>query len=166
MACCGIGLIEIPLVDDSSLKTENEAKDFKDFLLEITEGAPEGIRFGLKTDLAPRPFKEYLDSMENVKIGANYDSGNSSGIGYFPYEEVTILGDYVFNVHIKDRLYHGSSVRLGTGNADFKELFRGLKEIGYGGSFILQAARGEEGSEESEILSQMEFLRCWSKTLE
>lgn len=38
---------------------------------------------------------------------------------------------------------HGTIVELGTGSADFKELFRGLKEIGYNGSFILQVVAGK-----------------------
>lgn len=159
-------LIEIPLVDDSSLKNEREAEAFRDFILQILKNAPEDIKFGLETDLPPKRFKEYLDSFRQARIGANYDSGNSSGLGYLPYEEVTTLRDYIFNVHIKDRIYHGTTVELGTGSADFEELFRGLKEIAYKGSFILQAARGEDGCEKDTIIRQSEFLKNRIKTLE
>lgn len=161
-----ISLIEIPLVDDSSLKNEREAEEFRDFLLQIVNNAPDNIFFGLETDLPPKQFKKYLDTFKQEKIGANYDSGNSSGIGYLPYEEVTTLRDYIFNIHIKDRVYHGTTVELGTGSADFKELFRGLKEIDYNGSFILQAARGSEGSEKGTICKQCQFLKKWITTLE
>lgn len=166
MSRIGISLIEIPLVDDSSLKNEQEAKEFRDFLLQVVNSAPDNILFGLETDLPPKQFKAYLDTFGQARIGANYDSGNSSGIGYLPYEEVETLKDYIFNVHIKDRVYHGSSVELGTGSADFKELFRGLKEIGYEGSFIIQAARGGEGSEKETICRQCQFLKKWLTTLE
>lgn len=166
MKLTGISLIEIPLVDDSSLRNESEEGAFRDFLLDILKNAPEGIRFGLETDLPPKQFKAYLDSFGQARIGANYDSGNSSGIGYLPYEEVTTLRDYIFNIHIKDRVYHGTTVELGTGSADFKELFRGLKEINYQGSFILQAARGEDGNEKHTVARQAGFLRDWIKTLE
>ncbi len=161
----GARLLEIPLVDDSSLKSEREAEVFRDFLLQILKNAPGDIKFGLETDLPPKEFKEYLDSFGQARIGANYDSGNSSGIGYRPYEEVTTLKDYIFNVHIKDRLYQGTTVALGTGSADFKELFRGLKEIGYAGSFILQAARGEEGRESDTICQQSQFVKDWIAVL-
>lgn len=154
----GSSLIEIPLVDDSSLRNKQEAEEFREFLLEIAANTSTDVLFGLETDLPPQQFKEYLDTFGLGKIGANYDSGNSSGIGYLPYEEVTTLKDYIFNVHIKDRVYQGTTVQLGTGSADFKELFRGLKEIDYQGSFILQAARGQEGSEEDTIRRQMQFL--------
>lgn len=166
MARIGISLIEIPLVDDSSLKNRQEAEEFRDFLLTMAKDTPGNIRFGLEADLPPKQFKEYLDSFGQARIGANYDSGNSSGIGYLPYEEVTTLRDYIFNVHIKDRVYHGTTVALGTGSADFQELFRGLKEIGYQGSFILQAARGEEGFEKDNICKQRRFLKDWLETLE
>lgn len=166
MHMTGISLIEIPLVDDSSLKNEGEADAFRDYLFDILKDAPDGIWFGLETDLPPKQFKAYLDSFGQARIGANYDSGNSSGIGYLPYEEVTTLSDYIFNIHIKDRVYHGTTVELGTGSADFKELFRGLKEINYKGSFILQAARGKEGNEKNTVIMQNRFLKDWIKTLE
>lgn len=161
----GAALIEIPLVDESSLKNEREADDFRTFLMKVLADAPKNIMFGLETDLPPQRFKEYLDSFGEKRIGANYDSGNSSGIGYLPYEEVTALKDRIFNIHIKDRIYHGTTVELGRGSADFEGLFRGLKEIGYGASFILQAARGAEGEEEETIQKQCKFLRDWIKLL-
>ncbi len=165
MSQIGIQLIEIPLVDNSALKNEREMEEFRAFLLQVVNNAPDNILFDLETDLAPKQFKEYLDTFEQARIGANYDSGNSSGIGYLPYEEVTTLKDYIFNVHIKDRVYHGTTVELGTGSADFSELFRGLKEIGYKGSFILQAARGKEGLEKDTICRQCQFVKKWIETL-
>ena len=47
---------------------------------------------------------------------------------------------------------------LGTGSADFDAVFGSLKKIGYANSFILQAARGEEGKEPETIKEQMEFV--------
>lgn len=154
-----ITLLEVPLVDDSSLKGELEKDAFREWLLEIAESADESIHFGLETDLNPEDFLDYLKAFNNPRIGANYDSGNSSGIGYNLYEEVTTLKDYIFNIHIKDRIYHGKTVQLGTGDADFESLFKGLSEIGYKHNFILQAARGIDGEEEKDISSQMRFVR-------
>ncbi len=162
MKQAGIPLIEIPLVDHSSLKSDQERDLFRDFLLEIEKEAlkiyPE-IKFGLETDLGPGEFIEYIETFHSDRIGANYDSGNSSGIGYDLYEEVVSLGGKIFNIHIKDRVYQGTTVALGTGSADFDRLFQGLQKIGYQGTFILQAARGEEGKEKQNIVSQMTFLK-------
>lgn len=153
-----IRLIEIPLVDDSSLKSKKEKELFRDFLAGIISTSKYEGLYGLETDLAPIPFRDFLDSFMNQRVGANYDSGNSSGIGYDPYEEVTTLNRRIFNVHIKDRLFHGTTVKLGTGSADFDRLFKALNEIKYDGSFILQAARDVEGKEKENIISQKDFL--------
>lgn len=153
----GISLIEIPLVDNSSMQSEDEKNQFKRFICEVADEFGD-IKFGLETDLPPQAFKSFLQEIDRVNVGANYDSGNSSGLGYNCYEEITILGEYIYNIHIKDRVLGGSTVALGTGSANFAELFRGLKEIGYSGSFILQAARGIEGQESNNIKTQKNFL--------
>lgn len=165
MKSLNIALIEIPLVDDSSLKCEEEKRVFREWLTEIA-GSYEQINFGLETDLAPKEFLDYIVSFDLPQIGANYDSGNSSGLGYDLYEEVKILGDYIFNIHIKDRVFHGTTVKLGTGSADFEKLFFGLKEIGYPYGFILQAARGVEGKERENICSQVQFLKNYLEKYE
>ncbi len=154
-----IPLLEVPLVDGSSLKNNSEKDAFQEWLLEVAESTDESVRFALETDLKPGDFLEYLEAFDNSRIGANYDSGNSSGIGYDLYEEVTTLRNHIFNIHIKDRVYHGQTVQLGTGGADFEGLFKGLGEIGYRQGFILQAARGPDGEEEKTILGQTEFVK-------
>ena len=151
-----IGLIEIPLVDNSSLKSDEEKEAFSKWLKEIACHHT-SIKFGLETDLNPTDFLQFIKSLGLPQVGANYDSGNSSGIGYDPYEEVTTLKDYIFNIH-KDRIYRGTTVQLGEGSADFEKLFLGLKEIGYHHNFILQAARGKDGEEEQNIYKQKKFL--------
>lgn len=160
-----IPLIEIPLVDDSSLKTREEKERFAEFIQKIA-GKETDIRFGLETDLPPSEFAEYLDYIGMKNVGANYDSGNSSGLGYDHYEEVTVLRERIYNVHIKDRALHGGTMQLGTGSANFEKLFKGLKEINYTGNFILQAARGEEGLEKENIRMQMDFVKEYIKRYE
>lgn len=159
MLAQGIGLIEIPLVDDSSIQSETDEAAFREFLLPVVDETDVSIRFGLETDMEPLRFRKYLDSFGTNRVGANYDSGNSSGLGYDPYKELTTLGERIFNIHIKDRQYQGTTKQLGTGSADFEGFFRALKEIGYDGSLILQAARGEDGHEQENIAWQLEFVR-------
>lgn len=154
----GIRLLEIPLVDNSSLKSKKEEEEFKNFLLDIIDTIGGNHHFGLETDLPPRKFRSYIESFKNESVFANYDSGNSSGLGYDPYEEITVLSDLIYNIHIKDRIYQGTTVKLGTGSAQFPRLFRALEEINYSGSFILQAARAEEGLEKDNISEQIIFV--------
>lgn len=152
-----ISLIEIPSVDNSSLQSDDEKLRYSKWLKKIAKDNID-IKFGMETDLPPEEFRDFIDDIGMTNVGANYDSGNSSGIGYDLYEEVTTLRDRIFNLHIKDRKYQGSTVKLGTGSANFDDLFRGLKEIGYAHAFILQAARGIDGEEKSNISSQLNFI--------
>ena len=129
----------------------------------MVENSDRNICFALETDLNCDDFVEYLNRFNNLRVGANYDSGNSSGLGYDAYEEVITLKNRILNIHIKDRVLHGTTVKLGTGNADFDALFRGLDEIGYKHNFILQASRGIDGEEEKNILEQMNFVKKYMK---
>ena len=156
----GARSIEIPLLDNSSLKTEEEEELFARSLEGcIWPAAALNIFISLETDLPPDVFRKLMTRFNGWVVGAVYDSGNSSSLGYDPYEEVTVLWDYISNVHIKDRIFGGSTVPLGTGSANFAKLFMGLKKINYQGGFTLQAARGEEGSEVKIIQEQTVFLK-------
>ncbi len=164
MDAIGGSLIEIPSVDDSSLKSVEEKEHYADFLKEMlseSQSRYSHIRLGLETDLVTEDFVSFIDGIGSDRLGANYDSGNSSGLGYDLYEEVTGLNSRIFNVHIKDRVYKGTTVALGTGSADFERLFEAFKKTGYAQSFIIQAARGEEGRETETIRSQLEFIKSY-----
>ena len=156
----GAKSIEIPLLDNSSLKTKEEEELLVCAIEEcIWPAVGLGITISLETDLPPEQFRQLLERFSSHLVRAVYDSGNSSSLGYDPYEEVTVLWDYIRNVHVKDRIFGGSTVPLGTGSANFAKLFMGLKKINYQGGFTLQAARGEEGSEVKIIQEQTVFLK-------
>lgn len=141
----GASAVEIPCVDQSRLSSEAE----KAGLLRALEGAyghaeSAGVRLLLETDLPPAEFRELLDRGATPLLGANYDTGNSAASGYDSAEEIRILGDLIGNIHIKDRVFGGTTVPLGTGSADFAATFTALGEIGYSGPFILQTARDDD----------------------
>lgn len=162
LAEIGGKLLEVPMVDDSSLNTEEEYHLAKRFIEKIAAYAErQNIKIGLETDLPPGRFTDFLASIETSYIYANFDSGNSSGIGYNPNEEIPALGARIYNVHIKDRVYHGTTVELGTGNADFEAVFSNLKEIDYKNSLILQAARGRDGFEKENIVRQLSYIKFY-----
>ena len=138
----GIKTIELPFVDSSSLKTLSNLNEIKANLLPILEICEKkGIFLSLETDLKPEKFKEFVESFFPAKIFVNFDMGNSASLGFNPETEIETLGKYIINVHIKDRLFNGSTVPLGTGAVKFKTVFKKLKEINYSGDFILQTAR-------------------------
>ena len=160
MQSIGATLIEVPMVDESSVQTKEEwagAFDIAGRMADIAGKA--GIKVGFETDMEPQIFIEFLHNIKRDNVYANYDSGNSSGLGYDHEVEINTLGKYIANIHIKDRMLHGTTVKLGTGNADFGKMFTALRENNYRGSFILQAARGEDGQEAETVREQLQFVK-------
>jgi len=158
--------IEIPLVDNSSIKNNDEKNILIESIRECLPTAEKyGIMLSLETDLKPPEFASLVESFAHKLIKANYDSGNSSALGYDSKEEIGVIGKYIFNIHVKDRLVGGTTVNLGEGDADFDRLFKALKELGYSGSFILQGARGKDGEEVETIKKYVKFLKNNIKSL-
>lgn len=144
----GITRIVIPFVDASRMET---AEDQDQALATLASVLPEaegaGVELHLETDLGPEAFAAFLAKLDHPYIRVNYDSGNSASLGYAPLDEFRAYGERVGSVHIKDRVLGGKTVPLGTGSTDFAGLVQGLKDVRYGGEFILQAARGTPGDE-------------------
>ncbi len=163
----GASLIEIPLVDDSSIKNGEEREKALELARDMADkAARKKMVVGFETDMPPGIFRTFLDDIARKNIAANYDSGNSSGLGYDHREELLSLGTMVANVHIKDRVFQNGTVKLGTGSADFDKVFSSLKDVGYQGSFILQAARGIDGDEKNTILGQIQFVEKYLRKYE
>lgn len=144
----GITDVVIPCVDQSSLKGEDDKKRFTAALTRFLEKNP-GIRLNLalETDLGPQEFGRLLEALPFSQITVNYDSGNSASLGYDIKEEFGVYGKRITDLHIKDRLYQGGSVVLGTGNVKWDNFFEELKQLNYSGVTIMQAFRDHEGTQ-------------------
>jgi L-ribulose-5-phosphate 3-epimerase len=144
----GANRIVIPFVDASRIDTQAEFDEAVALLERLLLKAEKtGLEIHLETSLDPARFAELLARLPHPLIKANYDSGNSSSLGYAPCEEFAAYGERVGSVHIKDRILGGSTVPLGTGDANFSALAESLGKFAYSGDFILQAARGTSGEE-------------------
>jgi len=136
--------VEIPFVDNSSIKSETEKQEFIDVMQGSFKLAKDlDLKISLETDLQPLAFKELLEHIDLDYIQANYDIGNSASLGFDPKQELDAYGQRILNVHVKDRKLGGATVPLGTGSADIQGVFQKLNEIGYAGGITMQAARGE-----------------------
>jgi len=164
---CEIPLIEIPFVDDSALSTEKDKKDLINNLkLPLEEAKRYGIGIALETSLEPKAFKELIIAFKPFDVGVNYDMGNSASLGYDSKEEIKILGEFITNVHIKDRIRNGSTVSLGDGDTDFNSVFTALKSINYSGDYMLQAARcdilsGDNKDINTTVSSYINFIKSF-----
>jgi hexulose-6-phosphate isomerase len=155
----GIYRMIIPFVDASRIDTQDEFDGVVMLLKGVLEQARKaGIEIHLETSLTPSRFAELLTRLPDPLLKVNYDSGNSSSLGYAPREEFAVYGERVGSIHIKDRLLGGSTVPLGTGDADFPALAEGLRKVAYKGDFILQVARSVSGDEVAWTRQNRDFV--------
>ena len=150
--------VEIPFVDNSSIKSENEKLEFIDVMQDAFKLAKDlDLKLSLETDLPPIEFRELLENIDLDHVQANYDIGNSASLGFDPREELEAYGLKILNVHVKDRKLGGTTVPLGTGNANINFVLQKLQEIGYRGGLTMQAARGENDVETAK--EQLKYVR-------
>jgi hexulose-6-phosphate isomerase len=150
--------VEIPFVDNSSIKNEKEKQEFIDAMQDAFKLAKDlDIKISLETDLSPIAFKELLEQIGLDFVQANYDIGNSASLGFDPKEELNAYGQRILNVHVKDRKLGGTTVPLGTGNADINLVIQKLQEFGYSGGLTMQAARGVNDVETAK--EQLNYVR-------
>ena len=150
--------VEIPFVDNSSIKNENEKQEFIDVMQDAFTLAKDlDLKLSLETDLPPIEFRELLENIDLDHVQANYDIGNSASLGFDPREELEAYGLKILNVHVKDRKLGSTTVPLGTGNANINFVLQKLQEIGYRGGLTMQAARGENDVETAK--EQLKYVR-------
>lgn len=152
--------IVLPFVDASKIADYSSADIVLNVLRSVLPKAQaSGVELHLETDMGPSHFRAFLKEIEHPLIKVNYDSGNSSALGFKPMEEFAAYGERIGSFHIKDRILGGQTVPLGQGSADFAKLRACLVDFDYRGDFVLQVARGANG-EELSWLKQMNASAC------
>jgi len=144
----GADRVVVPFVDASRIDTAEELDAVTAVLRRTLPVAEEtGIEIHLESSLEPDRLAGLLVLLPHALLKVNYDSGNSSSLGYHPRAEFSAYGARIGSVHVKDRVFQASTVPLGSGDADLPALFGCLREVGYAGDIILQVARGTSGDE-------------------
>jgi hexulose-6-phosphate isomerase len=155
----GANRVVMPFVDASGIRNEAEFQAVVALLRRALPVAEEtGMELHLETALEPERFAQLLAALPYPCVKVNYDSGNSSSLGYHPCDEFAAYGERVGSVHIKDRIRGGGTVPLGSGDADIPALFDCLHKWNYAGDFILQVARGLEGDEATWARQNREYV--------
>ena len=164
IACSNLNIkkIVIPLVDNSSIESEDQSEALLDFLYQKENFFEENnVSILFESDFSPARLKAFINKLNPEIFGINYDTGNSASLGYKAEEEFKSYGDRIYNVHIKDRVLNGTTVPLGQGNADFDKVFKALKKINYKGNFILQTARAEDGNHSLVLEKYKSMIEKW-----
>ena len=156
-----IKFIIIPLVDKSSIKNNFHeklvVKEFNRIIKNLnTNDFKTKILFEI--DYSPSRLKNFIKKFSINFFGINYDSGNSASLNYNIDEEFDCYGDRILNIHIKDRIKYGKTIKLGHGNLNFCKLKKNLKKIHYKGNLILQTARNIYGKHLNELIDNRNFL--------
>jgi len=144
----GATRVVVPFVDASRIDTAAELDEAAGALrraLPVAEKS--GIELHLESSLEPERLAGLIAALDHPLLKVNYDSGNSSSLGYHPRDEFAAYGPLVGSVHVKDRVFEGTTVPLGSGDADLPALFDCLRKVGYDGDVVLQVARGRAGDE-------------------
>jgi L-ribulose-5-phosphate 3-epimerase len=168
VAACGavgISMIVVPLVDNGALADRGQEDLLVDFLLaRRADFRRHGVAVLFECDFAPQELGRFIGRLPPGDFGVNYDIGNSAALGFDPNEEFACFGTRIQNVHVKDRVLGGTTVPLGTGNADFQTVFAQLARVQYGGNYIMQTARASDGEHAAALRRYMDMIRSWVRT--
>lgn len=163
-AAVGISMLVIPLVDKGSLDTPEQEEVLVAYLQRQAGFlADNGLRVIFESDFQPPELARFIGRLDPALFGINYDMGNSAALGFNPAEEIAAYGSRIVNVHIKDRILNGTTVPLGTGNADFPTVFAALADAGYAGNYILQTARAADGDHAGALCRYRDMAVAWLK---
>ena len=147
-----------PLVDAGSIK---DPKELEFFLAAISKHfnllSKHGIKVAFETDLSPLKNFDLMEKLPRKLFGLNLDVGNSASYGHSIIEEWKLNSNRILNVHIKDRLFEGSTVPLGSGSVSWNEV-KYISER-YNKLMILQCARITAQQEEETITQYINFLK-------
>ena len=152
----GIKYHIFPLVDNASIASLSEEKILIKETNKLLKFLKKDSQILFETDYKPKKIIKFIKKFKTKRVGINYDTGNSAGLNYDFDEEIKYF-KYVKNIHIKDRILNGKTVRLGKGNWDYKKFFRLIKGK-YRGNFILQTARSPNNKHVKEILINKKFF--------
>tara|TARA_A100001011_G_scaffold382388_1_gene452093 strand:+ start:350 stop:1165 length:816 start_codon:yes stop_codon:yes gene_type:complete len=154
----GCKYLVFPLVDKSAIyKTvEQEAINF---LMSLEESLEiNNVEIAIESDYNPIELKNFIANFPDKHYGINYDIGNSASLGYEINREFDAYFNRVKHIHVKDRLFNGSTVPFGCGAVNFEECFKIIKKFNYQGNFSIQSARDPSGNHVPVMLKYIKMV--------
>lgn len=165
-ACSAVGIVMmvVPLVDNGRI----ENREQEDLLVDMLQKESAllsalGVKVVFESDFGPEELARFIARLDPARFGVNYDIGNSASLGMDHVAEIAAYGERILNVHIKDRILGGTTVPLGTGNAQFDQVFAALARSGYQGTYILQTARASDGKHAEVLCRYRDMALDWIK---
>jgi hexulose-6-phosphate isomerase len=154
----GAERILLPLLETSAVDTP-ELK--REVVVSLKGAAPlcerYGVTLGLELEIPGAEYAKLIEGVQSPRVRAYYDTGNSTAQGFDIAEDVVPLLPLLHAVHIKDRVRHGTSKPLGSGDTNFQGFFPALLRAGFRGDFVLQHYFDEQP--ELEAGRSLSFVR-------
>jgi len=158
----GIRKIIFPLVDNGRLETQEDQEILLKYLNKASASlVKNNVQVCFEIDKIPEEVGVIINKLSVDLFAVNYDIGNSAALGFDYHQEIKTYGTRVTNVHVKDRQLHGTTVPLGTGNADIRGVIRLLENDGYKGNYILQTARSMDGKHVEAICRYRDMVNTY-----
>ena len=152
----GIKYLIFPFLENSSPNKKIKLNKLVLLLNEIRKKISKKLFILIETDLDPKILLKFIKKMKKT-IFINYDLGNSASKNY-NFEEEKKYFKFVKNIHLKDRVKNGPTIRFGHGNANFKELFNFLLKNKNNYDFTLQPARSKCNKDIKEIKLNIKYI--------
>jgi len=150
-----IGMITIPLLEDSSMENPHTRNEFKILISEFAKKYP-NLKFSFECELSIAGLYDILEVSNNFYV--TYDTGNMTSYGVQHEEYIDEFHERMTNVHLKDRTFDAKTVYPGSGDTNFKIIFDKLFSMGYNGPYTMQTARGPTGEEIDTVLNHKNIL--------
>ena len=153
MSALNIKHIVLPLVDNGSMINNNISSEIVIDTLSSIFNNYTNISFTFESDFEPVRLLNFIEDFKLNNVGINYDSGNSSSLGFNCEDELSTYMHLIKNCHLKDRIYKGTTMPFGEGDANLKQVLEIFMTSSYEGNFIIQGARSNN-DEHIQILNQ------------
>lgn len=162
----GIKYVVLPLVDNGRIDEVWQSDLLLNSISKHTQFLEDlGVFILFESDFPPSDLREFISQFNRNTVGINYDIGNSASFSYLLEDEIEQYGEYILNVHVKDRDLGGATVPLGTGNADIPKVLRLFNKAGYEGNYILQTARAPDGKDAEVLCRYREMIQNWMEDI-
>jgi L-ribulose-5-phosphate 3-epimerase len=159
----GVKYLILPFLENSSPNNKARMNKLALLINKLREQTSKKIFLLIETDLEPFKLQKFIKKMKN-KVYINYDIGNSASMNY-DFEKEKKYFEFVKNIHLKDRIKNGSTIRFGLGNANFIKIFKYLAKSKNKFDFTLQPARSDTDNDIKEIKLNIKYLNNLITTL-
>lgn len=145
-ACAKVGASQLvlPCYGEAGIGSQSEERALKKALVScMGEAITCGVNLSLLSDLPAERLLVFMREFDSPAITAVFDAAERNVTD--PQREISIYGQYISSVHVRDRTAGGEPASLGQGIVELSLICHKLKDQGYSGPFILSGrADGNE----------------------